>query len=550
MEKRLLLAIVLSFLILVLWQLLFVKKPEEKPAAETPAEITKKTEKEAYERALQPPAKKKSEEKAAAPEILRPTSAEEEEKIIVETSLYRAVWTNRGGVLESWKLKKHKDENREELELVSPRAEELKIFPFSLKTDDPLFDDTVNSAYYKTSKPKLSLENGQKAEMRFEYADGKGNSVEKIFTFEDGTYNFTTEIKVIKKGKEINPRLLWGPGFSLLSPVQKKGRFGGTKGLAALIANKVFHMDERKYKPEQSVISYAQWAAYEDTYFAALFLLPPVKNNAEFIREEREDKVDYFLLLASPQRAYLGPKELDVLVKFGYQTKKIIRFGLFGFIAEILLRAIKIIHQGIPNWGVAIIILTLITKIIFFPLTYSSTKSMAKMQEIQPKIKALRSKYKKAKQDIAQRRKMNEEMMKLYKEHGINPAGGCLPMLIQLPVFWGFFQLLRLAIEFRHSHFILWITDLSTKDPYYVTPILMGITQYISQKITPTSADPTQQRMMLIMPVVLTFFFMSFPSGLVLYWLTQNVLQIGQQLIMNRLMKKKRVTHGKRKKRK
>jgi YidC/Oxa1 family membrane protein insertase len=195
---------------------------------------------------------------------------------------------------------------------------------------------------------------------------------------------------------------------------------------------------------------------------------------------------------------------------------------------------------------VGIILLTLIIKIIFFPLTYSSTRSISRMQELQPKIKALRAKYKKVKQDIAQRRQMNEEMMKLYKEHGINPASGCLPLLIQIPVFFGFFRLLSVAIEFRQSPFLLWIKDLSIKDPYYITPILMGATQFISQKMTPTSADPSQARMMLIMPVVFTIFFMNFQSGLVLYWLTNNVLQIGQQYLMNRLMKKqKRESHGK-----
>ncbi|HZX10180.1 MAG TPA: membrane protein insertase YidC, partial [Acidobacteriota bacterium] len=201
---------------------------------------------------------------------------------------------------------------------------------------------------------------------------------------------------------------------------------------------------------------------------------------------------------------------------------------------------IKIVHQAFPNWGFSIIILTIIIKILFFPLTFSSTKSMAKMQELQPKIKALRSKYKKAKKDIEQRKRLNEETMKLYKEHGVNPAGGCLPILIQLPIFWGFFRLLIVAIEFRHSPFIFWIQDLSVKDPYYITPILMGITQFISQKMTPTAGDPTQKKMMLIMPVIMTIFFMNFQSGLVLYWLTNNVLQIGQQYIMNRHMKKKK----------
>jgi YidC/Oxa1 family membrane protein insertase len=277
--------------------------------------------------------------------------------------------------------------------------------------------------------------------------------------------------------------------------------------------------------------------------------MPAQKGAAAFLQETKDKLAYFYVAAAHPQRVFIGPKEFDVLLKLGQNTKQLMNFGFFGAIAEILLRAIKFIHKAIPNWGMAIIILTFLIKIVFFPLTYSSTKSMAKMQELQPKIKALRAKYKKAKQDIGQRRQMNEEMMRLYKEHGINPAGGCLPLLIQIPVFWGFFRMLTVGIEFRQAPFMLWIRDLSIKDPFYVTPILMGLTQYISQKMTPTSADPTQAKMMLIMPFIFTIFFMNFQSGLVLYWLTNNVLQIGQQAIMNRMMaKKKREDHGKRRK--
>ena len=170
---------------------------------------------------------------------------------------------------------------------------------------------------------------------------------------------------------------------------------------------------------------------------------------------------------------------------------------------------------------------------------------------IHAKVKSLKAKYKNAKRDIEERRRMNEEMMKLYKQHGVNPAGGCLPMLIQIPFFFGVFSMLRAAIEFRHSPWIFWIKDLSVQDPVYVTPILMGLTQFISQKMTPTSADPAQAKMMLLMPLVFTIFFLNFQSGLVLYWLTSNVLQIGQQYIMNRMMKAKKVeSHGKQQRRK
>ena len=370
-----------------------------------------------------------------------------------------------------------------------------------------------------------------------------------LFGYHGDKYYFDVDIRVWKDRVPIESRLQWGPGFGTLAPATSGRALGATKGIAVYQAQKVARHSERKYKPEESIYTFVRWAAYEDQYFTAFFLTSPQKTSVMFHRQEHEAAADYYMTLNHTQKAYIGPKDIDDLTELGYEAKKLIRFGMFGFIAEILLKVIKSIHNVVPNWGLSIIILTLLVKIIFFPLTYSSTKSMSKMQELQPKIKSLRAKYKKAKQDIGQRRKMNEEIMKLYKEHGVNPAGGCLPILIQLPIFWGFFRLLVVSIEFRHSPFILWIGDLSVKDPYYVTPILMGITQFISQKMTPTSADPTQQRMMLIMPVIMTIFFMNFQSGLVLYWLTNNILQIGQQYIMNRIMKKKkREAHGKKRK--
>ncbi|NIM58224.1 MAG: membrane protein insertase YidC [Candidatus Aminicenantes bacterium] len=561
MEKRVLLAIVLSFLILILYQAFFVKSP---PKPEGPPESITDIQKTPEERPgekepISPQAMPEEREPAEEEKDLQPISAQTEEEVLVDTSLYRAVWSNRGGVLKSWKLKEHTDENKEDLDLVSLRAEELGIYPFALRTDDSSFDSTVNSALFESSNIKLELEGGRTGELRFQYADEKGTRVEKILTFQDGKYDFDMIINVWKYGQRIEFHTLWGPGIGNPTETEQRSRFGGARGMAVFpppARPKKDRLEERKFMKAQQwedLISrkhndfyFVQWAAYEDNYFTALFLTSPEKASASFHREGPEENPYFFLSVSSPHRVYIGPKDFDILNEFGYGTKRLIRFGFFGVISEILLRASKSIYKRIPNWGIAIIILTFIIKIIFFPLTYSSMRSMSKMQELQPKIKALKSKYKKAKQDIAQRRKMNEEIMKLYKQHGINPAGGCLPLLIQIPVFWGFFRLLVVAIEFRHSPFIFWIKDLSVKDPFYVTPILMGITQFISQKMTPTSADPTQARMMLLMPVIMTIFFMNFQSGLVLYWLTNNVLQIGQQYIMNRLrQKKKRESHGK-----
>ncbi len=543
--RRYILAIVLSIVVLVLFQMIFMKNvPQPEPSVAPPGAVGEPIEEKAA-----PDLRQAGDAERPDEPVAEGVQAAAEMPAVVETSLFRAEWSNRGASLRSWKLKVHRGAEEEELELVSPFAAEAGKYPFFIQTDDPELDGLANGALFQVTPLRLELREGEKGELKFDYSDGNTIRIEKAFIFTGGTYDFDLRLNVWKSGRKVESRILWGPGLGVPEVAAKSQQFGGGSGVAVLSANRVYRVSERKYKAEAAGFNFVDWAAYEDNYMTALFLTPPQKGTALFQKESRDAASFYFLSVGSPQKAYIGPKEFSRLKSFGYRTQKVINFGFFGGIAEVLYLSIKFIHRYIPNWGFAIIFLTVIIKIIFFPLTYSSTKSMAKMQELQPKIKALRAKYKKAKQDISQRRQMNEEMMKLYKEHGINPAGGCLPMLIQIPVFWGFFRLLVVAIEFRHSPFILWIKDLSVKDPYYVTPLLMGATQFISQKMTPSTADPAQARMMLIMPVIMTIFFMNFQSGLVLYWLTNNVLQIGQQYIMNRMMaKKKREAHGKRKK--
>ena len=548
--KRYILAIVLCFVVLAAYQMLFMKTPpsSQPPAQSSAAVPSAPAEKPATAGASgQAAPDSPGETVPSEAPLYQDVKAAGREAIVVATPLYDAEWSNEGATLRSWKLKKHRSVNRDPLELVSPRAAEIGRFPFSLDAGEAGPD--VNRALFRTSVARLDLKDGEKGELRFEYAEGK-TKVEKTFVFYGGRYDFDIQTALWVDGKKVDHRLIWGPGLSEPGLVEKKAQFGAGTGIAVLTGDKVYRVSEAKYAPEKSAYNFASWAAYEDNYMTAMFLFTGAPGTALFERlPVGEAGAAFFLSISPPQKGFLGPKEFDRLRTLGQGTKKLINFGFFGAIAEVLLIAIKRIHQYVPNWGFAIIIITFLIKVIFFPLTYSSTKSMAKMQELQPKIKALRAKYKKAKQDINQRRQMNEEMMKLYKEHGINPAGGCLPMLIQIPVFWGFFRMLVVAIEFRQSPWMLWIKDLSVKDPYYITPLLMGATQFISQKMTPTTADPAQAKMMLIMPVVMTVFFMNFQSGLILYWLTNNVLQIGQQYLINRMMaKKKREAYGQRKK--
>jgi YidC/Oxa1 family membrane protein insertase len=541
MEKRLILAIVLSFLVLMGYQYFFVKP--NKPALNQPAPVAA-----APSTPVPGTAGAIREQPKTAPAEAKPAPApapgavagQAETDVVVETPLYRAVWSNKGGVLKSWVLKKFQNSDKKDLEIVPALAAQIGRYPLSLGLDDAELTGRLNSSLFVPSVPGLDLADGAKGELRFVYSDGASVRAEKTFVFTGGSYALTTDVKVWANGQPVTASVLWGPGLGNLTAVEAKQSFSASRGSAVYTGGKVVRMNERKYKPGENTYNFVDWAAYEENYFVALFLLPPQKGRAVFLRETGEvaggPVPAYFVYATEPTEAYIGPKDVDILKSYGHDAKKVISFGAFGSVAEILLVVVKFCHKLVPNWGVAIILLTLIIKIIFFPLTYSSTKSMAKMADLQPKIKALRAKYKKAKTDIEQRKQMNEEMMKLYKENGVNPAGGCLPLLIQLPVFWGVFKMLVVAVEFRHAPFALWITDLSTKDPLYVTPVLMGITQFISQKMTPTSADPSQAKMMLIMPFVMTIFFINFQSGLVLYWLTTNVLQIGQQALMNKMM--------------
>lgn len=547
MEKRLILAIVLSFLVLMGYQYFVVKPnkpnvaPPVTPSATSTAPAVPGTAGAAQESRQEAPAEAKPAPAEAVPaRDLGAVAGQAETDVVVETSLYKAVWTNKGGVLKSWKLKNHKNSLKEDLDLVPAMAGEIGRYPFSLGLDDAAFAGLLNSSLFEVSQTALDLRDGTSGELRFVFSDGAWVKAEKVFRFTGGSYALEIEIRVWKNDQPVSPSVLWGPGIGNPTPAELKQSFSASTGSAVYTGGKVIRMTERKYKAEQGAYNFVDWAAYEDNYFVALFVLPSQKGQAVFRKETAGQAPAFFVYVTGPRRAYIGPKDAEALKAFGNEAKKVISFGMFGSIAEILLLVVRFFHKLIPNWGLDIILLTLVIKIIFFPLTYSSTKSMVKMADLQPKIKALRAKYKKAKSDIAQRRLMNEEMMKLYKEHGVNPAGGCLPMLIQLPVFWGVFRMLVVSIEFRHAPFALWITDLSVRDPFYVTPVLMGITQFISQKMMPSSADPSQAKMMLIMPFVMTIFFMNFQSGLVLYWLTTNVLQIGQQALINRMMHRKK----------
>jgi YidC/Oxa1 family membrane protein insertase len=253
----------------------------------------------------------------------------------------------------------------------------------------------------------------------------------------------------------------------------------------------------------------------------------------------KRDMVRFEALYAQPpvnQRIYAGPKDFDVLESVDRDLVRSIHYGIFSFLAVPLLRSLKWINAFVGNYGWSIIILTILINVVLFPLRHKSVVSMRKLQEIQPQIKAIQDRYSKLKMTDPGRQKMNVEMMNLYREKGVNPASGCVPMLLTFPVLFAFYALLTVAIELRGAPWFGWIHDLSAHDPLYVTPILMGGTMFWQQKLTPMNVDPVQQKIFMFTPIMFTFFFLWAPAGVVLYWLVSNIWAIGQQLLTNRLI--------------
>ncbi|HET9228182.1 MAG TPA: YidC/Oxa1 family insertase periplasmic-domain containing protein, partial [Thermoanaerobaculia bacterium] len=312
------------------------------------------------------------------------------------------------------------------------------------------------------------------------------------------------------------------------------------------------------------------WVGLEDTYFLAAqiprtriegaVLLPVmVEGKAPGLRfrplppedrisDEQEKLPREYLLVLDPAGdslsllSYWGDKNYDRLASLPHDLEGAVKLGMFAFVAKPLLVALHWIHDNmVANYGWAIILLTIVIKILLLPLTHSSMKSMKRMQELNPKVQQIRDKYKsklkdkQGKPNLEVQRKMNDEVMGLYRGAGVNPVGGCLPILLQMPILFAFFNLLTAAVELRNAPWMLWIADLSSKDPYYVLPIVMGATQWLQVRMAPQSGDPLQRRMFELMPIIMTVMFIGVPSGLVLYWLTNNILTILQQAVYKRL---------------
>jgi YidC/Oxa1 family membrane protein insertase len=545
MEKRIFIAVVVSIAFLWLWAAVAPKvfpnlvKPKTtittpKPATTTQTASTTTT----TTTTPSSPVAAAQRTPVAPPVPIKPTAAESIEFTTIDAPEYIARFSNRGAVLVSFQLKSYrtKDKDKSPVELVKSRDLSRTDFPFSIEARDPALATRLNTALYS-----LDRKHGEHGEtiLEYRYAGADGIAATKTFRFTD-EYLFNFSVAV---APPIPYRVSIGPGIRTLEPDEKDSQFTITGNGVAQI-NDDLKTIRREKSGNLTTWDSVQFVGVEDNYFLAV--LRPEKASGALLRaidfgtgKDKRREI-YAALNAAPDgvvsgAAFFGPKETTLLDRYGFE--RTLQYGTFGIIARFFLIVLKWINKYTHNYGWAIVVLTILIKVVLYPLQHKWMMSMKKLQKVQPKMEAIKARYRKHKTDPEQRQKMNADMMKLYQQEGINPAGGCLPMLIQFPIFVGFYNLLSHAIELRGAPYILWIHDLSAKDPTYVLPILMTVAMFVQQIITPTTADPAQRRMFLIMPIVFGWIFKEFPSGLVLYWLVQNILTIVQQMIMNRYWK-------------
>ncbi|KAA0259013.1 membrane protein insertase YidC [Deferribacter autotrophicus] len=501
MDKRTLLAVLLSLLVLMIFQFMFAPTPQQV----APDNQTVQTKEEKAVKTVKVP----------TPEQTNVVQAKSIETISIKTNYLEINFDKNTGDIFSAGILSYKDKNIGKV-----------VFKDGNENYFRLKDLTFDKVDYSIQKSK------DKTTVNFN-CFLNDIVISKKYEIDNKNYLINYTLKIANTGDksvrlplivEIGPDL--GEGFE-----ESRYTF---EGPLMFDGKKVYKQKPKKIK-EDVVVKKPLWIGFTSKYFlfasAADFfeqgIISKYKDSA-IIKGVVDITLNPHANKEFKLALFTGPKEYKLLKSLGYKFEKSIDFGVFSFLAIPMLNLMNFFYKFIHNYGVAIIILTILIKLITYPLTIKSMTSMKKMQKIQPEIQKIREKFK------GDPQKMNAAMMELYRKHGVNPMGGCLPMIIQIPIFFALYRALLVSIELKGSPFFGWITDLSMKDPYYITPILMGVTMFIQQKMTPQAGDPTQQKIFMLMPVIFTFLFLNFPSGLVIYWLTNNVLSIIQQYFINK----------------
>jgi YidC/Oxa1 family membrane protein insertase len=531
---------------LLLWRLYFVKEPPPTPSSQSSSTAPAQPTTQKTSAAVVSP---------ALPQTIGIIEGHKAEDVVVESDLYKLTFSTRGAVAQSWILKKYRDAKEAPLDVIDDEACGKLGFPMSLSVAEGELASKLNSALYVARpfggplKPPVKVE--------FTYSDGTVQA-DKAFTFGTG-YEVHVEVSVAEGGHYLPVEVGWPGGFGdhSLSPAvintMTQGVYGSIGDLTTVA--------QRKLTTERLVSPPFQLAGLEDHYFAGIFLPDSAQETFRLGRQtwtptdwtgkdsDKPNPLFAQLGQALPKplafRLFVGPKDLDVLGAEKPPLDSLVDFGWFAFVAKPLFLGLRFIYEHwVHNYGWAIVILTVFINFALFPLRLKSIRSAQEMQRIAPLAKSIQDKYKSLKFNDPRKARMNEELMKLYKEHNVNPLGGCLPLALQMPFLYAFWRVLAEPIELRHAPWILWVKDLSAPDKFHpfgiplpILPTLMVITVFIQQKMTPTpSADPAQQRMMMLMPIFLGIMFYNLASGLVLYFLTANIVGILQQVLINKLM--------------
>ena len=479
-----------------------------------------------------------------APLSKEPIPSPDEETLVLETPLYRTTLTNKGGVITSWELKKFLSQTEEGLPLQLVYEKGQFPGPLSLQFEgDEEGTQRLQQEIFHVEKQFSELDETHptgKVILTYTSPDSS-RSIQKELTFHYDSY--VVDVSIRTRGVPEKLYVLLGTNFGVVEWGQG---FIGLLGSAWMMGEELIKESPEPDEPTIQREGPLRWLALQDKYFTSVLIPENGKGILSKLEAERVVTAGVAFSGGNEEqvhrtRLYAGPKQFDTLKSFQIGLEDTIDFGWFIYgswtivkaVAKPLFSVLRFIYEYTNNYGAAIILLTVGIKVLFVPLQYKSYKSMQGMKDIQPKVAALQEKFKENKE------KLNTELMKLYREHKVNPVGGCLPMFLQMPVFVALFNILYMTIDLRQAPFMLWISDLSIQDPYFVLPVLMGASMVIQQKIMPTTMDPTQAKMMLILPVGLTFLFVTFPAGLVLYWLTNNVLTIAQQFVTDRFFMKK-----------
>jgi len=526
---RTLLAVVICVGIFLGWRYFFPPAPQT-PATQTEAQQTGTAQPQSTPA---PSAATASAEGAANLPKAAPLSGT---PITVTTPLYTATFLSTGGVLQHFSLNKYPltlDKGSPDMDLIS--AEAAAKAPMGLLLDDrPTWQD----ATWTTDAKDATLEKGGSVTLTFT-GTLNGLTIKRELTFSADTYEIAEAVTLLSPDPKVS-RLAFTLAAGSLSGGEEKYNPTQAAYFAKSLEGVAVSSDKLK---EGIAVPAGKWTAVESNYFITA-IIPSGDASLKLLRDNDVTRVvavkEVSLAAGAPVKVqnvyYMGPKTHAALATAPGGLGAALDYGTFSILAEACLWILNVLYRVVGNYGVAIILLTVLIKALFWPLSQKSYRSMEKMRKLQPMMAAIREKY------PDNREKMNQELMQLYKTYKVNPAGGCLPMLVQLPVFFGLYRALLNSIELRHAPFITylpftnihWLADLSAKDPFYITPLIMGATMFLQQKMSPPPGDPTQAKVMMFMPVIFTFMFLGFPSGLVVYWLVNNVLSIIQQGLLRR----------------